>query len=162
MKKPILFVLLILYSLSTQAQNSLPDITLKSLNGQTVELSELSHDNLTVFSFWATWCVPCINELDAINDYYDDWQAETGVNLIAVSVDNARSLSKVRPLVNGKMWTYEVLLDQNQDFMRAMNIVTVPYMILVNKGEIVYSHSGYTPGFEDELYEIIKDYSLKK
>jgi peroxiredoxin len=103
--------------------------------------------------------VPCINELDAINEEYIDWQDETNVKLYAVSIDNARTQSRVKPLVNGKGWEYEVLLDTNEDFKRFVNANSVPYVIIVKNGEIVYKHSGYTPGSEVELFEKIKELS---
>lgn len=158
--KKLLFIGLIFLTLSSSfAQEKLPNIVLKNLDGKSINVSEINTENVTVFSFWATWCVPCINELDAINEEYIDWQDETNVKLYAVSIDNARTQSRVKPLVNGKGWEYEVLLDTNEDFKRFVNANSVPYVIIVKNGEIVYKHSGYTPGSEVELFEKIKELS---
>ena len=138
----------------------LPDITLKSLEGKSVTTQEISKsDNVKVLCFWATWCVPCINELDAISDVYEEWQEETNVEIIAISTDDSRTRKRVKPLVNGKGWDYKILIDENQDLKRALNITTLPHVVIVKNGEIVYRHSGYTPGGEDELYEVIKEHS---
>lgn len=116
-----------------------------------------------VLDFWATWCKPCINELTAINDLYSDWQKETGVKIIAISVDDARTMSNVKPFVNGKDWDYEIYIDPNGDLKRALNIGAVPYVFLVNgKGEIVSVHTGYAPGDENKLYEEIKKLATEK
>ena len=108
-----------------------------------------------VISLWATWCVPCIKELDAISEVYQDWQDETEVSLIAISIDDARTVKRVKPMINGKGWDYTILLDTNNDVKRALGAATVPLTILVKDGVIVYRHSGYAPGAEDELYEQI-------
>ena len=138
----------------------LPKTSLKDLNGTAIDLLKITNsDSVKVLSFWATWCVPCINELDAISDVYEDWQDETNVEIIAISTDDSRTKKRVRPLVNGKSWTYKILLDENQDLKRALNISILPHVILIKNGKIVHRHSGYTPGNEDELYEIIQKYS---
>ncbi|MFR7709137.1 MAG: TlpA family protein disulfide reductase, partial [Alistipes inops] len=50
-----------------------------------------------------------------------------------------------------------VLYDKNQDFKRAMNVNMVPHVfVLDGEGKIVYNHTGYTPGSEAELLEVIK------
>ena len=147
------------FVLNIYAQD-LPDITLKSLEGKSVTTQEISKsDNVKVLCFWATWCVPCINELDAISDVYEEWQEETNVEIIAISTDDSRTRKRVKPLVNGKGWDYKILIDENQDLKRALNITTLPHVVIVKNGEIVYRHSGYTPGGEDELYEVIKEHS---
>lgn len=153
LKKTLLFFISLFTSLLIQSQTSLPDIHLKNLEGETVSIQEASKDKLIVFDFWATWCVPCINELDTIADEYEDLQDDFGFELIAVSVDDARTKSRVKPMVNGKDWDYQILLDTNQEFKRAMNISSVPYVIIVKNGKVVYTHSGYSPGAEQELYE---------
>lgn len=157
LKKLTLLLFLIAANFFGIAQKTLPKISLISTEGELYNIEEIGKDRTIIVAFWATWCVPCIKELDAINDLYPDWQEETNVELIAVSIDDSRTSARVKPMVNGKGWEYKILLDPNQDFKRAMNIVSVPYLIIVKNGEIVYKHSGYTPGSEYGLYdEILK------
>ena len=142
------------------AQNAkMPDnITLKTLDGRTVESSVIQNDGKPIIvSFWATWCKPCNRELNTIKEVYEDWQAETGVKLVAISIDDARSASRVKPHVDGNGWEYEVYIDQNQDFKRAMNVVNVPHTFILNgKGEIVWQHTSFVEGSEEELIELVK------
>ena len=104
----------------------LPNVKLQDINGKTVQTGEISNDgNPIIISFWATWCKPCLRELKAIHEVYPDWQDETGVKMIIVSIDQAQDANKVKPLVDGFGWEYEVLLDPNGDFKRAMNVQNV-------------------------------------
>ncbi|MFT4781051.1 MAG: thiol-disulfide isomerase/thioredoxin [Psychroserpens sp.] len=155
----ILLFTLFITSLSF-SQDVLPSMQIKSLDGQSIQLEDISkNDQLVVVSLWATWCVPCKNELDAISEVYDDWIDETNVKLYAISVDDSRTVKRVKPLVSGKGWDYEILLDTNSDLKRQLNAPTIPLTLLVKNNKILYRHSGYTPGAEDELYEKIKEFS---
>ncbi|GGW72585.1 hypothetical protein GCM10008085_26140 [Winogradskyella epiphytica] len=146
--------------ISLSNAQELPNITLKSIDEQSVNIQELANsDTVKVFSFWATWCVPCINELDAISEVYEEWQDETNVEIIAISTDDSRTKKRVTPLVNGKGWEYQILFDDNQELKRALNITVMPYVIVVKNGKIIHQHTGYTPGSEDALYEVIKKHS---
>lgn len=158
--KKILPLFLLMVSFCAISQNELPKVDLKTMDGKTVSSSELSkEDKIVIVSLWATWCVPCLKELDAISEVYDEWQSETNVELIAVSVDDSRTVKRVKPLINGKGWDYTILLDTNNDFQRALGAATVPLTLLIKNNEIVFRHSGYSPGSEMELYEKIKELS---
>lgn len=156
-----ILTLLVLFTASVSfAQNDVPDVALTTLEGGTTTLQKISEDGgVKIVSLWATWCVPCLKELDAINDVYADWQDETDVELIAVSVDDSRTVKRVKPLINGKSWDYTILLDTNNDLKRALGASTVPLTLIIKDGKIVYRHSGYNPGAEDELYEKVQEYS---
>lgn len=159
MKKIALLFCLIL-SMNSFAQNEIPSIDVKTLEGETVNIREVSNqDNVVIISLWATWCVPCIKELDAISEVYEDWQDETNVELIAVSVDDSRTVKRVPSLINGKGWEYNILLDTNNDLKRALGASTVPLTLVIKDNKIVARHSGYSPGAEDELYEKVKKLS---
>jgi thiol-disulfide isomerase/thioredoxin len=161
MKNLTLLFAIILSGTVMFAQNdkrSIPSATVKTLNGGNFNTSDFSNDGKPmIINFWATWCSPCKRELNNIAEVYDEWVEETGVKLIAISVDDARNMGKVAPYVNGKGWEYEVYIDPNGDFKRAMNVNNVPHTFLVNgKGEIVWQHNSYSEGDEDELFELTK------
>jgi cytochrome c biogenesis protein CcmG/thiol:disulfide interchange protein DsbE len=138
--------------------SSLPSVSVKDLKGNTLSSSSFDNDGRPIIiSFWATWCKPCIEELNAINDMYPDWVDETGVKLIAISIDDARNAARVRPFVLGKGWEYEIYLDENSDLRRALNVNNPPHTFLLNGNkEIVWQHNGYVPGDEDVLYELVQ------
>lgn len=142
-----------------QANSELPAVTLKNISGKTINTSELSNDGKPIIiSFFATWCKPCNRELSAISEVYEDWQDETGVKLIAVSIDQAQNINKVKPLVDGNGWPYEVLLDPNSEFKRALGVQMIPFVLIVDgNGKIVYKHNGYTDGAENELIEKVRE-----
>jgi peroxiredoxin len=156
----IVVLLTFLLAFNAFAQNDLPNINLTTMDGSSINFKDATkQDNVVVVSLWATWCVPCLKELDAISEVYDTWQSETNVQLIAVSVDDSRTVKRVKPLINGKGWDYTILLDSNNDLKRALGAATVPLTLLIKDNQIVYRHSGYTAGAESELYQKIKEYS---
>ncbi len=175
--KKIIFYLLTLFSFTqsiaqgeikestTAVENDkkIPSVTLRTINGTKVNSADFANDGKPyVINFWATWCAPCKKELDNIADKYSDWQSETGVKIIAISIDDTRTSSKVGTTVESKGWEFEVYLDENKDFARAMNVGNPPYTFLVDgNGNIVYEHIGYAEGDEDELYEKIKELTKK-
>jgi thiol-disulfide isomerase/thioredoxin len=165
MKKPIILLIALLLScgVTFSQDRSLPNIEVKTLKGNSFNIQDLDNQgNPMVISFWATWCKPCKKELNAIAEVYDDWQDETGVKLIAVSIDDTRSMSKVAPYVNSSDWEYDVYLDSNSDLKRAMGVSTVPHTFLINgEGKIVWNHKGYIDGDEEELYEQILSILVK-
>jgi len=151
MKKWIIGIVALLYGISMEA--ALPEVTLRDTDGKTVNVASLAQTGKPVIiAFFSTWCKPCIQELKAIDEYYADWQEETGVTMYIVSVDQAQDMHKVRPLVDGNGWEYRVLLDPNGTLKRMMNVQTIPHMfVLDSTGKIVYNHSGYTDGDETEI-----------
>ena len=148
---------LLLVAAAVRAQ--LPSVQLKDLEGKTVDTSKLSNDGKPfVISFFATWCKPCNRELKAISEQYADWQDETGMKVIAVSIDQAQNINKVKPSVDGEGWEYEVLLDPNSEFRRAMGVQMIPHVFIIDgKGNIAESRSGYTEGAESHLIEKIRE-----
>lgn len=159
MKKTILITLIAWVFSVCVADAQLPSVTLKTMDGKTINTKDLSNDGKPIIiDFFATWCKPCNRELDAIAEVYEDWRKETGVKIIAVSIDQAQNINKVKPLVENHGWEYEVLLDPNSDFKRALGIQTIPYSLIVDgKGNIVYRHNGYTDGAETELIEKVRE-----
>ncbi|MFA7379642.1 MAG: TlpA disulfide reductase family protein [Bacteroidia bacterium] len=163
--RKVALTLMCLTFVSVFAQNtqSLPDLVLKDLNGKNKNVSDYAKSGkITIISFWATWCSPCVKELSNIQGLIDDWRNNYDVQLVAVTIDNAKNSLKVKPFVEGKGWDYDVLFDINEDLKRALNAPSVPYTILLDKtGNIVYTHNGYVEGDEFELEKKIKEIAKK-
>ena len=170
MKKAILLFAVVVIALGLNAQGektgvekvlgekTLPVLTLTDVNGKKVNVADYGKSGkITIISFWATWCVPCKKELTNMADLYDEWKKKYNLQIVAVSIDDSRSTTKVKPYVDGQRWTYDVLLDTNQDLKRQLNIQSVPFTVVVDaNGKIVFMHSGYTDGDEYVLEEEIQ------
>jgi peroxiredoxin len=142
-------------------QTTLPALILRSTDGDEVRLSDYSAlKKPLIISFWATYCNPCLQEFEAISDLYNDWKKEIDFEFIAVSIDDSRSSSKVKSLASGKKWPFIVLIDENQDIKRAMNVTDIPFCFIFDKnGKYVYRHSGYLPGDEFIMLKELKKIS---
>ncbi len=157
MKKILSLAVFALMSVTMFAQ--LPSVKLKTLEGKTIDTAKLNNDGKPfIISFFATWCKPCNRELKAIHENYADWQEETGVKVIAVSIDQAHQIAKVKPMVDGAGWEYEVLLDPNSDFKRALGVNMIPHVFIIDgNGKIADQRSGYTEGAEEHLIEKVRE-----
>jgi thiol-disulfide isomerase/thioredoxin len=149
-----------LVSTAALAQGRMPAVQLQTMEGKRTDTRAFVENDgkPVIVNFWATWCAPCKRELNAIAEVYDQWQAETGVKLVAVSIDDPRSVARVAPYVNGQGWEYDVLLDPNGELKRALNVNNVPHTFLLDgKGDIVWQHNNYEPGDEKALYRKVRE-----
>ncbi|MCX6272995.1 MAG: TlpA disulfide reductase family protein [Bacteroidetes bacterium] len=143
----------------TTLHTKLPSVTIKTTGGRQFNTADISNNGKPVIlCFWKTCCKPPENLLAALAEVYEEWKEKTGVKIFAISVDDARSSSRVQSFAESKGWEFELLLDPNSDFKRAMNVNALPHVFLLNgKGQIVWQKILYEPGMEAEIEkELIK------
>lgn len=158
MKRGVIILLVALCTVSVtnslQAQG-LPSAQLKDINGKTINTSELTNDGKPLLvSFFALWCKPCMEELTAIAEAYEEWHEKTGVRMIAVSIDDSRSSDKVAASVRARGFEWTTLLDPNSELKRFMGVNQIPHLFLLSgDGKIVWQHTSYSEGNEEKIYE---------
>lgn len=158
MKLYQLFFPILFFSTVGLAQDkTIPSVDIKTIKGDLFNSGNIdNNDKPIVISFWATWCAPCKSELNAIAEVYEEWKEATGLKLIAISIDDSRTVGRVEPYVNSQAWEYEVYLDINGDFKRAMNVNSVPHTFILDKNKnIVWQNNAYQPGSEEEIIDFI-------
>lgn len=153
-----LLLILSLFAVPCMAQSKLPAVNIKTPSGKEVPFNTVtaSGDTATIVSFWATWCVPCVTELDIISEKLPGWKKSTPLKYVIVSIDDTRTSARVRSFVIGKGWDFYSYLDPNEDLKRALNINDIPHVLIIKNGNIVYQHNGYVPGSENDLLEKLK------
>ena len=161
MKKRIVFIMIAMICLPflSLADKHLPKVYVETLKGERMDIREVLKDSVPVIiAFWSTTCKPCMQELDDITEVFEEWEQKFGVKVVAVSIDDSRMASRAKVIASGRGWPFLVVLDKNQDLKRALNVNSIPQLFLLNdEGEIVYTHTGYTPGSELEVYEKLKE-----
>lgn len=164
MKRILQLCVLCIIACPVFAQKKLPAINVETLKGESLSTNALLADSVpTIITFWSTTCKPCMLELDALTESYEEWQKEMKFKIVAVSIDDSRFSSKVKALASSMGWNATILLDKNQDLKRAMNINSIPQLFLLDKsGNIVYTHSGYSTGSELEVYKELKKLDATK
>jgi cytochrome c biogenesis protein CcmG, thiol:disulfide interchange protein DsbE len=155
----LIIAMLLSVGIGSAKDKTIPSVMIKDLKGKTVDTKTFDNDNKPILiTFWATWCKPCLTELSAIDDNFEEWVEKTGVKVIAISIDDSRSARKLPAFVKGRDWKFEVYSDENSDFKRAMGVNNPPHSFIIDgKGKIIWEHNGYAPGDENEVFKKLKE-----
>lgn len=162
--KKLLSLLCALLTVATVSAQQLPDVMIENADGKIVPVREVAQGKPAIIAYWSIACKPCIQELNAINDALEDWRKEADFVVIAVSTDDARLKASAKAISKARGWEFICLFDENQTLKRAMNVSLTPQSFVVDaNGNVVASHSGYTPGSEEQLFgKILKLKKQKK
>jgi len=150
------FPLLLIVALSYGQEKNLPQVKLKDMKNKTQSLDKLVNDKITLINFWATYCVPCRKEMKHLNRINATY-ADQGVQVIGISIDDSRTVGRVKSMVKSQKLKYQILLDTEQKLYKNFNTSAMPFSILVDaKGKILWEHTGYLPGDEVKMEQEIK------
>jgi peroxiredoxin len=125
-----------------------PGFALKSNGGQQVALSSLK-GNVVMVNFWATWCVPCRQEMPHLQALYEKYNG-LGFELLAVNVEK-NNAEGARKWLEETPVTFPVLFDPENQVTKLYKVQTMPSTVLIGRdGTMRFIHFGYKPGYENE------------
>ena len=161
--KKLLALLCCVMAFCGAAAQSMPDVRVENANGEIISTASLTGRKPLIISYWSIACKPCLQELNAINDQLEEWREEADFDVVAVSIDDVRLKATAKARAAAMGWDFICLFDANQTLKRAMNVSLTPQSFVVDAdGNIVFSHSGYTPGSEQLLIDKVIEISKKK
>jgi peroxiredoxin len=114
---------------------SAPDFSMVTLKGETISLADLRGKNVLINS-WVTWCVPCMEELQALENIH---QAYQGTDFVVLSVNGIEqdNLPEVEAAVAEFNLTYPVALDEGDAFWQAYRVRFLPTSFFVDENGII-------------------------
>lgn len=154
----VLFVMLACHSRAADSAEPLaPNFSLRDINGELFTLSE-HRGKIIVMNFWATWCNPCMAELPHLNQIDKDYE-EHNVEVVAISLDAARHISKVKSYVKSRKYQFTTLLDSETSVVSQYHPQkSIPYTLILGRdGRIIYTHVGFTAGTEQVYINLLDD-----
>ncbi|RMF60257.1 MAG: TlpA family protein disulfide reductase [Calditrichaeota bacterium] len=151
-----LFLSLFIFSLIAFAQeNKAPDFVLPDIDGNNYRLYDHLGEGPILINFWATWCIPCREEMKKLKKIYKKYKDDQ-LEILSISIDDPKTVGKVKGFVNTYRYPFTFLLDTNNEVIRLYQGNNPPYTVLLDKdGTIVYTHTGYRKGDEKKVEEKI-------
>ncbi len=125
-----------------------PSFTLQSSSGEQVSLEALK-GKVVMVNFWATWCVPCRQEMPHLQALYERYNS-LGFELLAVNVEK-NNAEGARKWLEETPVTFPVLFDPSNEVTKLYKVQTMPSTVLVARdGTMRFIHHGYKPGYEND------------
>jgi len=152
----ISIVILVNFYASVNAGEKSFQFSLKTLKNEIILIDSLINKAPVLITFWALWCNPCKEELQALNRLKDEYPFNQ-ISIVAVNQDRPRSLARVRSYISTHRFPFIFCIDPNQDLLHLFNSWAIPFTVLISKErEIILRHTGYLSGDEKFLQKEIE------
>lgn len=112
-----------------------PDFALKTLQGETVKLSDLRGQAVLV-NLWATWCPPCREEMQTIETVYQEYKGQE-FTVLAVNMTYQDDASAIAPFIDKQRLTFPILLDETSAAATAYQLRSLPSSYFIRRDGII-------------------------
>ncbi len=151
------------YSLCVEVGKPIPDVSLPSLGGEKVTLSDF-RGKIVLLAFWASWCPRCEEELTFLQGVY-----KTSPDIVVVAINQESQnvskthLDRIKGTLQDWKIDFPVLIDRNLDAWNAYCINALPTSIILDKKGIVrYAEANYYWASQDKFADVIQAIRLGK
>lgn len=118
-----------------------PAYAARTLDGQLVSIQDLRGD-VVLLNVWATWCVPCVRELPALERLHQKLGPE-GLKVVAVSVDPPAAVlgpyNELQHYIDELSLTFLILHDPERRAQDLFAPVGLPTTVLIDREGRIHS-----------------------
>lgn len=147
MKQLLVFILIS----NLFSQSIFPNNKVQLINSKTTNMYNLTSE-VTFISFWATWCLPCLKEIDKVNEFIDDFD---NVSVVLINEDRPGDKAKVKSFIRSRRYpvddNYHIIFDFDKKLSRYFNAQPIPLTLILKNNKVVYRKRGFFVGDEIEL-----------
>ncbi len=159
--KKVLSACIVMFFLITAgevtAQSSGVSFSLEDLEGQRHDIEQYLEKGPVYITFFAMWCQPCLHKLRMLQPVYDKYK-DDGFTLLVINTDTPNSLSRVESYWRSQRYEMPMLLDPSSRVFERLNGRSLPYALMVDqKGDIVQVDTGFLPGDEKKIEELVAE-----
>ncbi len=148
---------LLALALGAAAKERAPAFRLEDTDGKVFDLQASLGHEVVLLDFWATFCLPCLAELNTFKDLESRYR-EKGFRVLAISVDQPQTLARVRAFTRARAFPFPMLVDPGQEAYRLYAVSALPTSLLIDRnGFIAYRQEGFQPGEEKKIDERIQE-----
>ena len=143
LRKVLIILLVFSLVLFSKGNKKVADFKLKDTKGKTVKLKDVLEKGPVLIDFWASWCVPCKEEMPVFNELYNKYK-EKGLSVFLITIDKGSAIQKAKSFVKSKGFDFTVLFDKGKKVFKKFGCKSkVPVTFIVDKnGEIIFKHEG--------------------
>jgi thiol-disulfide isomerase/thioredoxin len=135
-------------ALAASSSGPAPGFQLSGRGGKTIDLSQFK-GQVVMINFWATWCVPCRQEMPLLEDIYKKYKP-MGFTMLAVNVEPDPKEAEAWLGKLSKPVTFPVAFDVDSKVSKLYKVETMPSTVIVDrKGNVRALHRGYKAGDEN-------------
>jgi len=116
--------------------NLAQDFTLKDLNSRKYSLKEMRGKRVVHVVFWATWCVPCLQEIPALRATYDKYR-DRGLQVLGIVVNMNQTVDGVRAVARDLKINYPILWDDEGTLAERYRVSYIPQNFLIGKDGVI-------------------------
>ncbi len=132
-----------------QAKGPAPDFDLVNVAGGKLKSSDIK-GKVTIVDFWATWCVPCIQEIPNFNKLHTKYDGK-GVQMLAITLESG-PLADIKPKVEKFKMQYPVLVGDDKVVEGFGGVIGFPTTFIVTKDWKIYKkYLGITPSKAEKI-----------
>ncbi|MCE8021090.1 TlpA family protein disulfide reductase [Halomonas sp. MCCC 1A11036] len=131
-----------------------PEVTVTTLDGEQIALSELYGEKPVYLKFWATWCVPCRQQMPGFQEIYETYGDE--IQVIAVNTGFSDTVDAARKYREEMGLGMPITVDDGT-LAEALNLRVTPQHVLIDRsGHISYIGHRDDQQFEDALQRVVR------